>query len=80
MQSPLKSQLCKIFRDDINPKNIRIRPKALYKRIAADGFQELRSLLRSFCQDLKKIEGKVINNKVNPDNIFLTKEYKLCLA
>ena len=80
MQPPLKSQLCMMNRDDIKPQNIRIRPKALFKRLASGGFQEFRSLLRSFCLDLKKVEGKVINNKLNPDNIFLTKEYKLSLA
>lgn len=39
MQPPLKSQLCKITKDDINPQVVRLRPKALFKRIAADGFR-----------------------------------------
>ena len=80
IQSPLKDQLCKIGCDPANPLNLRVRPKALFKRLSANGFQELKALLRLFCQDLKKIEGKIINNKVTTENIFITKDYKLCLA
>jgi serine/threonine protein kinase len=80
MQSPLKDQLCKVGRDDLNPQNLKVRPKPYFKRLAADGFQELRALLRGLCLDLKAVQGKVINNKIYPDNLFLTKNYKLCLA
>jgi len=37
-------------------------------------------MLKELCIELKKVEGKVINNKINPNNIFLVKDYKLCLA
>lgn len=26
------------------------------------------------------MKGKIINNKITPDNLFLNKKYKLCLA
>ena len=55
IQAPLKDQLCKIGCDPANPQNLRVRPKPFFKRLSANNFQELKSLLRLFCQDLKKI-------------------------
>ena len=46
IQAPLKDQLCKIGNDPANPQHLRVRPKALFKRLSANGFLELRSLLR----------------------------------
>ena len=37
-------------------------------------------LLRELCIDLKKVEGKVYNNKINPANLFLMNRERLCLA
>lgn len=59
---------------------MKIKPLSLHKRLTANHCQELIILLRQFCFDLKKIQGKVLNNKINPANIFLLKGYRLCLA
>ena len=84
LQSPLKEELCKMsYESNANPQRdqmMRVCPKPLFKRMAANGFQELRALLRGLCRDLKTIEGNVINNKVTPENIFLNKDYRLCLG
>ena len=66
MQPPHKDLVCKVGVDEVNPLNLKIRVKPLFKRLSANGFQELRSLMKSFCLDLLKVKGKVINNKVNP--------------
>ena len=55
IQPPLKDQLCRIKCDPGNPQNLRVQPKPLFKRISANNFQELKALLRLFCEDLKKI-------------------------
>lgn len=39
LQLPLKDLICKMTPDEVNPQLLRIRPKALYKRLAANGFQ-----------------------------------------
>jgi len=39
----------------------------------ANNCQELIFLIKSLCQELLKVDGRVINNKINPSNIFMMK-------
>jgi hypothetical protein len=57
-----------------------ILPKALHKKLLSNHSQELIILLRNFCLEMKKIEGKVLNNKINLSNLFIVNASKLVLA
>jgi hypothetical protein len=71
LRPPIKDQLMRILPDEANPTQLKIKQKALHVRLLANHCQELSLLLRNLCLELKKVDGRVLNNKVNPANLFL---------
>ena len=65
--------LFKAKKIDIENKFYTLKPKNYHKKLMANGCEELKRVLRDFCLAMKRVDGRLVNNKVNTGNIFVVK-------
>lgn len=65
---------------DAESKFLTLRPKKYYKKLLANNCEELRRVIIDLCEQLRKIEGKLVNNKLNTANLFIGKNENLRLG
>lgn len=74
LTQPLKDSILRLMPDETAPGHLKIKAKPLHTQLLANNCQEAAALLRSLCQQLLQFQGKVLNNKINPSNLFLFPE------
>ena len=73
MIQPIKNSICRLITSVEGPYKYKVRNSPFRKYLLANECLELKHMIRQICNTLKKIEGRVLNNKVNPANIFVLK-------
>ena len=73
MTQPIKNSICRIVPNMDGPFKYKVRSSAFRKYLLSNQCLELKHFIRQICGILKKLKGKVLNNKVNPTNIFIVK-------
>lgn len=69
----LRELLFKAKKMDTDSKFFTLRPKKYYKKLMANNCEELKRILIDLCLQLIKVEGKIVNNKINTGNLFIGK-------
>ena len=79
--SPIKNAVCRLSPTvDNGAAKYKVRNTIYRKYLLANNCQELKHLIRETCLILKKVENRVLNNKINPSNIFVLKGNKVCIG
>jgi hypothetical protein len=69
----LKDLLFKAKKMDTDSKFYTLKPQKYHKRLLANRCEELKRVLRDLCATLHKVEGRIVNNKVNTGNLHVAK-------
>lgn len=81
MNQPLKNLTCRIQPSfDGGSAKFKVTSTHYRKYLLANGCEELKHVIREICSVLKKVEGKILNNKLNPTNIFVEQGGKVSLG
>ena len=78
---PLKNLTQRVYptHDNGNAK-FKVKATNFRKYLLANNCLELKHMIREICLILKKVENRILNNKINPSNIFILKGNKVCIG
>ena len=69
----LKDMLYKAKRIDLESKFFTLKPQKYHRKLTSNSCEELMRVLVDFCEGMKAIKGRVINNKINTGNLYMVK-------
>lgn len=71
-QKSLKDLIVRVRRVDTEGKFLSLTPKKYHRKLAANNCEELKRLLREFCEFMSQFEGRLLNNKLTLSNLYPT--------